>query len=44
MKHSFSKQAAEVKRLSKLVLKVDQEILREATISGGLDKGGAGIL
>lgn len=33
MKHGFSKQAAEVKRLSKLVLKVDQEILREAATS-----------
>lgn len=33
MKHSFTKQAAEVKRLSKLVLKVDQEVLREAATS-----------
>ena len=33
MNHSFTVQASEVKRLQKLVLKVDQEVLREAEVT-----------
>ena len=33
MKHSFTVQASEVKRLQKLVLNVDQEVLREAEVT-----------
>jgi hypothetical protein len=33
MKHSFTIQANEVKRLQKLVLNVDQEVLREAEVT-----------
>ena len=33
MNHSFTVQASEVKRLQKLVLNVDQEVLREAEVT-----------
>jgi len=33
MKHSFTVQASEVKRLQKLVLNVDQEVLRETEVT-----------